>query len=74
MAQKEAQEVPQDLAAWIADVVQIQALAGQKPVSNSAADRIKESATRLLNILEGRMTPDLQKRMIEAARRMAEKD
>lgn len=71
MAQKESQEIPQDLAAWIADVIQIQVLAGQKPVSDNAADRIKESAERLLNILDGRMSPELQRRMIETAKRMA---
>lgn len=63
-------QVNQDVAAWVADVVQIKVLAAKRPISESSADRIVESAGRLLDILEGRLSPELQKRLVEIAERM----
>jgi hypothetical protein len=70
MDQKQEQ-VPQDLAVWIADLVQIQVLADKKSLSAEELGLIKESAGRLLNVLEGRLTPDLISRMTAVAREMA---
>lgn len=67
-----AQEIPQDLAVWIADVVQIQVPASETPVSDDHAKLIKESADRLLNVLKRRLTSDLQARIIAVAREMAQ--
>jgi len=71
MAHENSQIVPADLALWIADVIQIQALASQTPVSDEMAKVIYDSATRLLDVLEGRLTPDVQARMAEVAKEMA---
>lgn len=66
------QNVPPDLAVWIADLVQIRALARVRPISGEHADLIEQSANRLMDILEGRLSPDLQERMAEVAMAMAE--
>jgi hypothetical protein len=65
------QSVPPDLAVWIADVVQIQTLASKRPISDEHADLIKESADRLMDILDGRLSADLRHRMTEVAIEMA---
>jgi hypothetical protein len=68
MAQ-ESSKIPVDLAVWIADVVQIQALS-EAPVSAENARVIRESADRLMDVLEGRLSPELQARMTEVAQEM----
>jgi hypothetical protein len=70
-AKSQNQNVPPDLAVWIADVVQIQTLAAKRPISDEHAELIKQSADRLMDVLDGRLSPELQTRMIEVARQMA---
>jgi hypothetical protein len=64
------QSVPSDLAVWIADVVQIQTLSSKTPISDENAELIRQSADRLMDVLEGRQSPDLQRRMAEVATEM----
>jgi hypothetical protein len=63
--------MPPDLAVWIADVAQIQTLASKKPISDENAELIRQSADRLIDVLEGRLSPDLQRRMAEVATEMS---
>jgi len=65
------QNVPADLAVWIADLVQIKTLARVRPISDEHADLIVESADRLMDVLEGRLSADLRHRMTEVAIEMA---
>ena len=65
------QSVPPDLAVWIADIIQIRTLAGVRPISDEHADLIGQSADRLMDILEGRLSPDLRHRMTAVAIEMA---
>jgi hypothetical protein len=67
----EVTQVPQDVAVWIVDLVQIQALSEKKSPSREDLNLINESATRCLSILEGRLTPELMARMSAVAREMA---
>lgn len=70
--QSQNQSVPLDLAVWIADVVQIQTLASNTPISDERAELIRQSAGRLMDILEGRLSPELLERMTHVAAVMAE--
>jgi len=56
---------------WIADVVQIQTLASKTPISDENAELIRQSADRLMDILDGRLSPELQQRVVEVATEMA---
>jgi len=67
------QSVPPDLAVWIADLVQVSTLARVRPISDEHADLIAESPDRLMDILNGRMSPELRHRMTEVAIEMANK-
>jgi hypothetical protein len=66
------QSVPPDLAVWIADIIQIKTLAGVRPISDEHADLIQQSANRLMDILDGRLSADLRHRMTAVAIEMAE--
>ena len=70
-AKSQSQNVSPDLAVWIADVVQIQTLASKTPISDENAELIRQSADRLMDILDGRLSPELQRRMVEVATEMA---
>ena len=65
------QNVPPDLAVWIADVVQIQTLASKTPISDENAELIRQSADRLMDVLNGRLSADLRHRMTAVAIEMA---
>jgi hypothetical protein len=66
------QNVPPDLALWIADVAQIQTLASKTPISDENAELIRQSAGRLMDILEGRLSPELLERASVVATEMAQ--
>lgn len=66
------QSVPPDLAVWIADIVQIKSLARVRPISDEHADLIEQSANRLMDVLDGRLSPELKERMATVAIEMAE--
>ena len=70
-AKSQSQNVPPDLAVWIADLVQIRTLADKTPISDENAELIRQSADRLMDVLDGRLSPELQERMVEVAREMA---
>ena len=56
---------------WIADVAQIRTLASKTPISDENAELIRQSADRLMDVLEGRLSPDLRHRMTAVAIEMA---
>lgn len=68
----QSQSAPPDLAVWIADIIQIKTLARVRPISDEHADLIEQSASRLLDILDGRLSPELRQRMTAVAIEMAE--
>lgn len=70
-AKSQNPDVPPDIAVWIADVVQIKTLVRVRPISDEHADLIKQSANRLMDVLEGRLSPDLLERMSAVATEMA---
>jgi hypothetical protein len=57
---------------WIADVVHIQTLASKTPISDENAELIRQSAGRLMDILDGRLSADLRHRMTTVAIEMAD--
>lgn len=65
------QSAPPDLAVWIADVIQIKTLARHRPISDEHADLIEQSASRLMDVLDGRLSPELRERMAAVATEMA---
>ena len=52
-------------------MVQIKTLSRLRPISDEHADLIEQSATRLMDVLEGRLSPDLKERMTTVAIEMA---
>jgi hypothetical protein len=55
---------------WMAYVAQVRTLAGKTPISDENAELIRQSAGSLMDMLEGRLSPGLQRRMVEAATEM----
>jgi hypothetical protein len=56
---------------WITDVAQIRTLASKTPISDENAELIRQSADRLMDVLVGRLSPDLRHRMTAVAIEMA---